>query len=255
MSSLPNSNPPRPAISFRAMDPLAHGEDPSKTFCAADQAKATTATRLFRNEPMFKALRERALPVFLERAGRGGGAGGGGRPGGSGNAIFSLWSAGCSGGHETYSLAMECAAALWPHRLDFAGFGTDINQERIAEARAGRFLAKYLSYQSARYRDLTLRFTAPEGEWLRVDPQVRGRLRFGLFDLKQRPRRHTFDFIVCNHVLQYYEAAAQRGFGENMLAVLRPGGLLYLEGLTLAAREALPLTPVAGYTNLFARVP
>lgn len=232
--SNPPPRPPRPAmsedtISCRATNPLSIHEDIERVFVDERQAKATTATRLFRNTELFNALRRHALAEYFARS-----AGGGGKE-------FSLWSAGCSSGEEVYSLAMVALDGFARQKIRprAACFGTDINTQRIAEARQGLYGRPTPAAFSAEYWTLLRRYAAESPSSVQMGPELMAACKFMLFDMRKKPRKHTFDFIVCNHVLQYYDAPGQKVILDNLLAVLRPGGLLYLEGITAdIAREA-----------------
>ncbi len=77
-------------ISCRATNPLSLDDDLGKVFLDENQAKATTATRLFRNDDLFDATKT-LVAEFLaaNKSGK-----------------FSMWSTGCSSGEEVYSMAM-----------------------------------------------------------------------------------------------------------------------------------------------------
>ena len=231
-------------ISCRATNPLSIHDDVSKVFIDERQAKATTATRLFRNEELFSALRDKAMPSYFRQSALSR------RP-------FVIWSSGCSSGEEVYSLAMvalgEFAGKGTAPNLD--AFGTDINRERLALARAGCYGMPSRQAIGEAYWALLLRHARLEGASVRMGDDLRARCRFGVFDMRQRPKKHTFDFIVCNHVLQYYDPPGQLHILRNLQEVLKPGGHLYLEGITDGARSAMKLQKIEGQPNLFVPAP
>jgi chemotaxis methyl-accepting protein methylase len=75
--------------------------------------------------------------------------------------------------------------------------------------------------------------------------------QFTLFDMRKKPKKHTFHFIVCNHVLQYYDTPGQRHIIGNLSAVLKPGGTMYLEGLTDHGLDGTNVMKVQGSSNLY----
>ncbi len=228
----------RTAVSSRALNPIADGERPETVFCDKTQAKATTATLLFRNPPLFKGLRTVALPGYFAQTTT--------RP-------FLIWSAGCSTGEEAYSLAMLVEAEFLrrKRRPHYQVFGTDINADHIRSARVGVYSGPLKRYDGHPLRGLIARFVTEQRRRLHIDPALRGKVRLGVFDIRKRPRRHRFDYIVCNHVLQYYDARGQLAIIANLRAVARPDGWLYLEGLTPGTVEEAGLKRHPEHRHLF----
>lgn len=218
-------------VSSRAMNPLSHHDDPNNTFCDQTQAKATTATQLFRSSEMLHALCDRVIPAYMERRIRKG---------------VEIWSAGCSSGEEVYSLAVvglnELEKRNEPAR--YTVFGTDISTDQLRKAKAGQYLTRSSSGTLSAYRKVLQKYALIEEDVIQMGPEVREHVKFGKFDLRCRPRQHTFDYIVCNHVFQYYDDNAQINFVRNFLAVLNPGGLLFLEGLTPRAQVGAGLRKI-----------
>ena len=89
-------------------------------------------TSFFRDEPAWQALREEVLPALLERR--------------DDEEPLRVWSAGCASGQEAYSVAMTLAEILGPeaYRERVKIYGTDIDEEALAYARAAVYTAKEL---------------------------------------------------------------------------------------------------------------
>lgn len=227
----------RPVVSLRASNPIRGDENPHTVFCDVTQAKATTATRLFRNEEMFQALREIVLPPLFDDP-RG--------------LIPCIWSAGCSSGEETYSLAMVAANEFERRKrpMKLRLFGTDINPDRLALARAAEYLCLPDTLEP-KYRTLLSKYSHRQSASIAIDRRIRSCVHFGRFDIRARPKKHTFDFIVCNHVLQYYDMPGQLHILGNLTSVLRKNGHLYAEGITAPAIDGACLDRVEGFRNLF----
>ena len=239
-SQKPSIRPKAPSgqISCRATNPLSLDDDLGKVFLDEQQAKATTATRLFRNEELFNALTRVALPAFLEnnRSGK-----------------FSMWSTGCSSGEEVYSLAMIALEAFAKAKRTpmLEAYGTDINAQRIAEARQGVYIRPSKDAFSQTYMRILSNHAQITDHDVYMGDMLRTVCKFTLFDMRKRPKKHTFHFIVCNHVLQYYDAPGQRHIISNLIAVLRPGGHLYLEGLTNHGLDGTGLVKLPGVANMY----
>jgi chemotaxis methyl-accepting protein methylase len=206
-------------ISCRVTNPLSLSDDLGKVFLDEKQAKATTATRLFRNGELFRAITKICLPAFFKgtRGGR-----------------FSIWSTGCSSGEEVYSMAMIVLSEFERRGKPplFEAFGTDINRNRILEARAGVYTRPARESLTKDYWRLLAAYATMDAHRIEMGDVLRSICKFALFDMRNCPKRHTFNFIVCNHVMQYYDAPGQRHIIANLKSVLRPGGHLYIEGVT-----------------------
>ncbi len=232
-----NQNSPR--VSSRALNPLSHHDDPSKTFCDKTQAKATTATQLFRDHEMLTILQKKIVPVYMERRIRKG---------------LDVWSAGCSSGEEAYSLAIlgleELAKHKEPARLTV--FATDISEEQLSKGKRGQYLYSTAGAGNVnRYMTQLKKYATVEGNVIQMQAKVRSHIKFGKFDLRCKPRKHTFDYIVCNHVFQYYDDDAQTHFARNFIQVLNPGGLIFIEGLTSRAQMNAGLVKEPGFRNVY----
>ena len=228
-----------PRISCRATNPLSLDDDLDKVFLDEQQARATTATRLFRNDGLFGAITERVAPEHFRSSRQG---------------RLDMWSTGCSSGEEVYSMAMTALEEFErrKRRPFMAVFGTDINRSRIVEARAGVYTRPAQNSLSQRYWRLLASYCELDAREVRMGELVRSLCKFTLFDMRNRPKNHTFNFIVCNHVMQYYDAPGQRHIICNLKATLKPGGLIYLEGVTEEGLAGSGLKKVAGHPGLYA---
>src|SRR5881628_3063215 len=84
-------------------------------------------TRFFRDLEAWRLIRERILPVLIEEAAT--------------THSLRLWSAGCSSGEEPFTLAMLVAECLRGSENDYDVkiYGTDIDEDALATARAGLY--------------------------------------------------------------------------------------------------------------------
>lgn len=224
-------------ISCRATNPLSIRDDVSKVFQDPRQAKATTATRLFRNDELFAATKN-VTAEFLRAGNRG---------------KFSMWSSGCSSGEEVYSMAMIALNEFTraKARPFFEAFGTDINDQRIAEARMGRYGRPGKDSFSQNYWRLLSLYANIDSAAVQMGDELRSICRFMKFDMRNKPKKHTFNFIVCNHVLQYYDTPGQRHIITNLVAVLKPGGKMYLEGVTDHKLSELDVHKIPNSPNMY----
>ncbi|MCD8140422.1 MAG: methyltransferase domain-containing protein [Planctomycetaceae bacterium] len=209
-------------------------------FLDENQAKATTATRLFRNDELFAATRKVVGDFLREnRTGK-----------------YCIWSTGCSSGEEVYSMAMIALTEFEKAKKQplLEAFGTDINPQRIAEGRMGVYGRPSKDAFAANYWHILAKYATMSGSEVQMGDLLRSVCKFTLFDMRKTPKKHTFHFIVCNHVLQYYDAPGQRHIIGNLKAVLKPGGFLYLEGVTEHGLDGLSLQKRPEAPNLYAVV-
>ena len=167
------------------------------------------ATRFFRQETTFAALREVVIPAHLAE---------------TPDEPFLFWSAACSGGAEAYSYAMYIHRILSRAKATcpFKVFATDINQKLIESAKIGQYKASNSDIKD--YKAYFQRYGTLDGDTVRFGKEIQRFISFNTFDLKQRPRKKGFRMVVCANVFQYYDDEARMHFLENfMSAVARPG--------------------------------
>jgi chemotaxis protein methyltransferase CheR len=181
-----------------------------------------------RDPEKFHYLQERLLPQLLH-----------GRP------SLRVWSAGCSRGHEPYTLAMILNRMTGPHRNHYI-LATDVDPAALAAARAGgpyppeevanlpsAWLSTYLEPAPGGYRVV---------EWLRR--QVTFREQNLLAD-----RFETgFDLIVCRNVVIYFTTEVKQELYRRLCEALRPGGILFVGGTEIISRATELGYETAGIT-------
>lgn len=194
---------------------LAAAPDGSPVWHEALEGLLNHETSFFRHPASFDALRTRILPDLMARR--------------AGNARLSLWSAGCSTGQETYSLAMV-AMAEEALAGQFIVWGSDLSRRVIEIARRGRYGPRALNGLSPTLRQRFFREIPSErGPEFEVVDELRQRVRFmsiNLFSaLDFNPR---YDVIFCHNVLIYFAPAAATRLLAELAARLRVGGYLLL---------------------------
>jgi chemotaxis protein methyltransferase CheR len=156
-------------------------------------------------------------------------------------APFAIWSAGCAGGEEPFTLAIlasECGA------LDAVRItATDISQPAIARATQGRFGEWSLRGADAATRE---RWFAGDGESWQLDPSITRAVTFAHHNLAARsassdgqpPAGGPFDLVVCRNVLVYFDKTLIEPVTRLLVSALAPGG-------TLVTGVSDPMLPVA----------
>lgn len=181
-------------------------------------------SQFFRNPDTFLALERHVLPDLfrLVRA--------------AGRRELRIWSVGCAGGEEPYSLAL-LVDELSPAGLKVDILATDVSEPVLENAREAL-------YEPARLAEvpppvLACYFTA-DGERFRLIERVRTRVRFEQHNVMTSAVFPQADLILCRNVLIYFTREEQARILARFAAALPEGGVLVLgRAETLVGRERL----------------
>jgi two-component system CheB/CheR fusion protein len=148
-----------------------------------------------------------------------------------------IWTAGCSTGEETYSLAMLFREAIASQKssakLQF--FASDVDPDAVARAREGLYPATIEAEVSAERLD---RFFVKEDHGYRVLPELRASVVFTVQDVLADPPFSRLDLVTCRNLLIYLRPEAQAKVISLFHFALRPGGILVLGSAeTIGAAE------------------
>jgi two-component system, chemotaxis family, CheB/CheR fusion protein len=142
--------------------------------------------------------------------------------------VIRVWSAGCASGEEAYSLAVLLCEAVGEERFQQSVkiYGSDVDDEAIAQARQARYPLKALEggftpEQIERY------FAVGEGGHV-FRKDLRRSIIFGRHDLVQDPPISRVDLLVCRNTLMYFNADIQRRVLASFHFALLEGGYLFL---------------------------
>jgi len=171
-------------------------------------------TKLFRNWDVYSTIAARVVPALWAGPER----------------ELRVWSAGCSSGDETYSIAaLFHRHAEATETLDDFGrlhvLGTDIDRASLAAAQRGAFdeadFADTPSRLRARYFSAEPPFT--------VSDELRRAVSFARSDLlSDPPPAGSHSLVVCRNVLIYFDRAAQERVFASLHSALAPNGYLVL---------------------------
>ncbi|GAB2187941.1 chemotaxis protein CheB [Roseibium sp. LAB1] len=170
-------------------------------------------TKFFRDPDAFDVLENQALPKLFD--GRGAGD------------VLRIWVPGCASGEEVYSIAI-----LMREYLDKVGsrpglqiFGTDIDDEALAIARAGRYSEQLLEDVSPERKE---RFFKKDTGGYVIDSQVRELCVFSPHSIIRDPPFSRMDLISCRNLLIYMGPELQSRVLSTFHYALKPGGFLFL---------------------------
>jgi chemotaxis protein methyltransferase CheR len=216
--------------SFEDYLALIAGDDDEGEFQVAIDLLTTNETYFFR-EPAHFELLEKMLPSERPRS-------------------VSVWSAASSFGDEAFSIAMLLSDMQQHGRLgdDWAILATDISDRVLRSASQATYPADRLrNVSEARLKRHCLRGEGESEGLVRIQPALRGRVRFGQLNLcEDISDIGMFDVVFLRNVLIYFDAATKRAVVDRVLTRLRAGGLLFLgtaEGRVACDTPLHPLAP------------
>jgi chemotaxis protein methyltransferase CheR len=168
-------------------------------------------SHFFRNPSTFTTLQRHILPELLQQTAQQK------RP-------LRIWSAGCAGGEEPYSLALLLAELL-PFGQNLSLLGTDISPAVLEQARAGLYERSRLAEVPA---TVLQRYFSGEGDKLRLSDEVRRMVAFRQHNMLVEERFPVVDLILCRNVLIYFSRAEQEKILSRFAASLPEHGFLVL---------------------------
>lgn len=179
-----------------------------------------TFSEFFRNPLTFALLEQLVLPKLVAEKRNTGGA------------EIRVWSAGCAGGQEAFSLAilLEELTTARENGVSFRIFATDISEEAMTTARAGVF--EFSAVQQVRLRHLRECFTQ-EGQTYRIRHRLRDRVDVSSYDLLDERSTSPpagiygdFDLVVCSNLLFYYRSEVRQAILAKLHRALAASGYL-----------------------------
>lgn len=192
---------------------LVMGKEPSLSQRVVE-ALLNNETYFFRDRSPFDLLQRYALPKLAQarhKAKR-----------------IRIWSAGCSTGQETYSLAMLFADE--PQK--WAGWtidilGTDVSNGCVDRARAGIY-SQFEVQRGLGINQMIKWFEECPDGWRAVEP-LRKPVRFQVHNLLEPPPHPgDFDIVLCRNVLLYLNPEKKSLAFERIAAAMAPDGWLML---------------------------
>jgi chemotaxis protein methyltransferase CheR len=196
---------------------LAYGESSESEMQALANLITTNETYMFREYEQLEAFANACLPEVVARKEQ------------QGNRGLRIWTAGCSSGEETYTVAIivrEVFPAI--SEWDLQILASDIDEQRLAMATAGVYDKRSMKNVPPEYLD---RYFTRTGENWRVRPNTRSMLSFqhlNLHDRMQMRQMRFVDFIFCRNVLIYFDDASRKAVVDHFYNALNPGGFLFL---------------------------
>jgi two-component system CheB/CheR fusion protein len=178
-------------------------------------------TQFFRDEDAFEALGANFLPSILAAR--------------EADDPIRIWVAGCATGEEMYSIAILLREAIGALRTDVPVtiFGTDIDPQAVAFARAARF--RRMDGLSA---ERLQRWFVKDGEDYLPIREIRDLCVFSEHNLIRDPPFSKIDLISCRNVLIYMDNDFQHRVMQTFHYALRPAGYLFIGPSESVSRES-----------------
>jgi chemotaxis methyl-accepting protein methylase len=192
-------------------------------------------SKFYRNPEIWAAVRARVLPRLFKRLTR-----------------VRIWSAGCAGGEEPYTMAMVVLQYAEDHdQLNalrrFEILGTDVDRnvlEHAARAEYGAFsFSEIPDHVRQRFFDDN-----------RLQAQIRSMVRFEELDLMTDQFPLGQHLVLCRNVIIYFERRVQEQLFLSFHKVLVPDGVLVLGKVeTIFGAAAGLFQPLASRERIFCK--
>lgn len=141
---------------------------------------------------------------------------------------FRVWSAACSSGEETYSIAMVLADQMGGGAWEI--FGSDISTKVLERARSGLYAMERAGRIPADYlKRFCLKGSgAYDGSFL-IERSLRERISFAQVNLiTPLPDLGKFDLVFLRNVMIYFDADTKRRVVEQIVRLMQPDGYLFI---------------------------
>ena len=192
----------------------------------------------FRNALTFEVLAKRTLPQILSSKKK------------EKKTSLRIWSAGCAGGEEPYSVAILINDLVKKEKLnmDIHIFATDINTTILEKAEQAVYASDQLG--NVKLRHLTAYFTRKSDHFL-LNSSIKEMVTFSLYDILDAatyvPPESVFggfDLVLCRNMMIYFSPDRQKKIFDKLYRSIDSNGYL-----VLGEAESVP----ARYKDCFSR--
>ena len=176
------------------------------------EALTIHVSQFFRNPSTFALLEEDILPRLIKSQRE------------AGRSEMKIWSVGCAGGEEPYSLALlldnlDCRG------VEVAVLGTDLSDEIITHARKANYEPQRLAEIPA---EILGRYFVKENNHYQLEKRIRDKVTFRQHNLLGDESFPASDCILCRNVMIYFSREEQENVFRRFAKALKPGGYLIL---------------------------
>lgn len=193
-------------------------------------------TEFFRDPAAFDVLQGTAIPAMLANK--------------HGADALRVWVPGCATGEEAYSIAIALRESMGAqHGPRVQIFATDIDDQAIGAARAGRYRAPLKGISPERRERW---FNKDRDDWC-VVKKIHEMCIFSSHSVVKDPPFSRMDLVSCRNLLIYLSAELQDRLVQSFHYALRPGGFLLLGASERLGHNARLFTEVDKKQRLYAR--
>ena len=197
-------------------------------------------TSFFRDRDHFEIMRRDVIPRIVENCEQQG--------------EIRVWTAGCSTGEEAYSIAMLLAeeTARTKHPCRVVVFGTDIDEQALARARAGQYSDAIAEQIPGDLLDRYFRATSSGYE---VGTELRDIVRFSRHSFVKDPPFSKLDLVTCRNVMIYFKEPLQETAIKVFHYALNEGGYLFIGPSENPKTLARYFSEVSQRSRIYTRLP
>ena len=180
-------------------------------------AITTNLTSFFRENHHFEMLTDEILPDIMQRN--------------HNSKKIRIWSAGCSTGMESYSIAMVLKEVIPDHLgWDVKILATDLDTNVVATGARGIYpVDKVTGVSDERMARWLMRGRGANADKLKVSRELRQMITFKPMNLLQPfPFKGPMDIIFCRNVVIYFDKATQRQLFDRFADIHAQGGYLFI---------------------------
>jgi two-component system CheB/CheR fusion protein len=170
-------------------------------------------TSFFRDPEAFSILQKKMLPDLIGKKPE--------------TDTIRVWVPGCGTGEEAYSIAILLRECMQETKTDFRVhiFGTDIDEDSIAQARAGLYPANISMDVSAQRLK---RYFVKEEMGFRIRSEIREWMVFAVQNVISDAPFTKLDLVSCRNLMIYLDLELQSRLIPMFHYSLKPGGVLFL---------------------------
>ena len=155
------------------------------------------------------------------------------------NKTLRIWSAGCAGGEESYTIAMILLEyfGLESREWDIGIVGTDISVSVLGIALNGCYTKEKVKDIPPEYK---LKYFNPaDKDYVCVKQSVKNMVMFRQLNLMDRefPFRGKFDIIFCRNVMIYFDRRSRKDVVDHFAEYVHNGGYLFIGHSESLGRE------------------
>ena len=183
-------------------------------------------TYFLRNEPHFRALREKVLPEIIRKKTREQSM-----AGGTGKPRIRIWSAGCSTGEEPYSMAMVIRELIGnPDEWDVEIYAADVSTDALKKAKAGLYSEHSMRLVGQEYRQkYFVERRGSRGKTTHeIQSDIKDMVNLAYRNLVNGAFPSDFDIILCRNVVMYFDLPTMIRVMKALHSSLADDGYLFM---------------------------